>query len=66
MMESRTPVVLTGVRVGACLGAGGNPQVKNKTGGLYGHPVHSTVTHLLTPVYRCAPKGMLYTRIMER
>jgi hypothetical protein len=45
-MESRTPILLTGVRMHDSRVAGEAPQVKKNAGGLSGHQVHSTVTAL--------------------
>jgi len=45
-MESRTPVFLTGVRMGASRIAGRIPCAKYKAGVWHGHQIHSTVTAL--------------------
>ena len=54
-MESRTPVLLTGVRIGTSRVAGGIPLINNIAGVLHSHQVHSTMTDLQTPVYSSAP-----------
>ena len=56
-MESQTPVNITGVFMSASRVAGRVSVVKNKTGGLHAHQVHSTMTDLQTPVYNSAPMG---------
>ncbi|HEY5141763.1 MAG TPA: hypothetical protein VIJ25_20965 [Methylococcales bacterium] len=56
-MKSRTPVeLLTGVRMGDSRVAACVPKVKNMTGVLHGHPIHSTVIAFRTPAHRSAPR----------
>jgi hypothetical protein len=60
-MESRTPVKM----IDGCPTESrkmGNFPIKNNTGGLQIHPVHSIVTDLQTPVQSSAPKGVKWLR----
>ena len=54
-MESRTPVLLTGVRIGTSRVAGGIPLINNIAGVLHSHQVHSTMMTCKHP-YTIAPK----------